>query len=150
MENIKILIINGPNINMLGMREPDIYGHTTYNELVNLIDEWCSAVQAVPTVKQSNHEGTLVDIIQDAYFDTFDGVIINPGAYTHYSYAIRDALAILKIPIIEVHISDVDNREGFRSVSVIRDVCTDVVKGYGIQGYKLAINKIADLCKKNS
>jgi len=146
---MKILVINGPNLNMLGMREPDIYGRTTYPRLMELITGWAAEYGFEADLEQSNYEGKIIDLIQDACCNTYSGLIINAGAYTHYSYAIRDALAILKIPKIEVHISDINKREAFRSVSVISEVCTDHVIGKGIEGYKEAIEIIARSCKKN-
>lgn len=146
---MRILVLNGPNLNMLGVREPDIYGRTTYTELCRQIDEWAKAIGCEVTVEQSNHEGKLIDLIQDAYYDMYDGLVINPGAYTHYSYAIRDALAILHIPVIEVHISDIDAREDFRRHSVISDVCTATIKGEGINGYRHALETAVYQADKN-
>lgn len=139
---MKLLVINGPNINMLGIREPDIYGHTSYSDLCGMIEGWAGELGVEVTIEQSNHEGTLIDIIQDAVYNLYGGVVINAGAYTHYSYAIRDALAMLTIPVIEVHITDIEHREAFRQQSVIRDVCTDSVIGQGIDGYRIAMEKI--------
>lgn len=139
---MKILIINGPNINMLGLREPDIYGTTTYEGLCGMIRDFAHDNSLEAEIYQSNHEGAIVDRIQEAYFDGTEAVVINPGAYTHYSYAIRDALAILKVPIVEVHITDVSARESFRHVSVVSDVCCGLVKGEGPSGYISALNMI--------
>lgn len=146
----KILLLNGPNLNMLGIREPGIYGHTGYEELCTELLEYAKEKDIQLDIEQSNHEGRLIDLIHDSYFNMYDGLIINPGAYTHYSYAIRDALAILKVPIIEVHISNIFEREAFRSVNVIKDVCSDSVIGEGTKGYFIAIDKILAFLAKNS
>lgn len=138
----KILIINGPNLNMLGKRDPAVYGKETYDDLLNMIGEKASELGVKAEVFQSNHEGALVDRIQDALTDGTDALIINAGAYTHYSYAIRDALEILNIPKIEIHISDVDNREEFRRHSVITEVCTSRIIGMGTQGYLKAMEEV--------
>ena len=119
---MKILVINGPNINLLGLREPEIYGRRTYSDLLRLITETGEKCGAMTEEFQSNHEGAIVDRIQAAY-GKVDGIVINPGGYTHTSVAIRDALAAVGIPAVEVHISDVDGREEFRRISFVRDVC---------------------------
>lgn len=139
---MRILVLNGPNLNMLGLREPEVYGTQTYNELCDYIMQEANYRGIEIIIKQSNSEGTLIDYIQDAYYDLFDGVVINAGAYTHYSYAIRDALMILKCPKVEVHLSDIDNREDFRKVSVIRDAVTASFYGKGFQSYVDAIEFI--------
>lgn len=141
---MKILVINGPNINLLGLREPEIYGRRTYSDLLRLITETGEKCGAVTEEFQSNHEGSIVDKIQEAY-GRFDGIVINPGGYTHTSVAIRDALAAVGIPAVEVHISDVDGREEFRRISFVRDVCLATISGRGIGGYADAIEF---LCKK--
>lgn len=141
---MKILVINGPNINLLGLREPEIYGRRTYSDLLRLITETGEKCGAVTEEFQSNHEGAIVDKIQEAY-GRFDGIVINPGGYTHTSVAIRDALAAVGIPAVEVHISDVDGREEFRRISFVRDVCLATISGRGIEGYADAIEF---LCKK--
>lgn len=135
---MKILVINGPNINMLGIREPDVYGKATYTDLLNLIEK--TAVENQLEIKhyQSNHEGAIVDEIQAAY-GKFDGIVINPAAYTHTSVAILDALKAVSIPAVEVHISDVDSREAFRQISYPGLYCEQTIKGQGIQGYVTAI-----------
>jgi 3-dehydroquinate dehydratase II len=135
---MKLKVINGPNLNLLGLREPAIYGATTYLSLCELIKTWCKEHDLACTLFQSNHEGAIIDEIQDCVHH-YDGLIINPGALTHYSYAIRDALAILTIPVIEVHISDIYSREAFRGHNVIKDVVSDSIVGKGIHGYKEAI-----------
>ncbi len=136
---MKILVINGPNINMLGIREPEIYGTETYDSLVQLIQ--CEAEKREIEVEffQSNHEGALVDAIQSAY-NKFDGIVINPAAYTHTSIALPDAVKAVGIPTVEVHISDPDTREDFRRVSYIRPACVATVSGHGLSGYVQALD----------
>ena len=136
---MKILVINGPNLNMLGIREPQIYGSKTYTDLVNMIDAHCEAQGIEAEFYQSNHEGDLVDKIQQAYGNA-DGIVINPGAYTHTSIALLDAVKSVGIPTVEVHISDPDLREDFRKVSYIRLACIATVKGKGFDGYIEAID----------
>ncbi|MCQ2797298.1 MAG: type II 3-dehydroquinate dehydratase [Bacilli bacterium] len=137
---MKILVVNGPNLNMLGIREPGIYGKATYEDLLKLIKEYADGKGVEVSFFQSNHEGALVDAIQQAYFDKVDGIVINPGAYTHTSVAILDALKAVAIPTIEVHISDVTTREDFRQISYIRPVCKASVIGEGFNGYLHAID----------
>lgn len=132
---MKLLIINGPNLNMLGIREPAIYGKKTYSDLISLIDEDCESHGDSREFFQSNSEGALVDKIQQAYFDGVDGIVINPGAYTHTSVALLDAVKAVGIPTVEVHISDVDSREEFRKTSFIRAACVATVAGEGFDGY---------------
>ncbi|MBR3991483.1 MAG: type II 3-dehydroquinate dehydratase [Clostridia bacterium] len=141
---MKILVINGPNINLLGMREPEIYGRRTYSELLRVVAEAGEKFGAETEEFQSNHEGAIVDRIQAAY-GKVDGIVINPAAYTHTSVAIRDALVAVGIPAVEVHISKVDDREAFRHVSFVCDVCLTTVSGRGIAGYADAIEY---LCEK--
>ena len=139
MEKIKkILIINGPNINMLGIREPDVYGRESYDDLLALIEKTGEEAGVEIEIFQSNHEGDMVDRIQQAYGEAA-GIVINPAAYTHTSIAIRDALKAVGIPAVEVHISDVDKREAFRRVSYISDIVEKTIKGRGIEGYREAI-----------
>ena len=135
---MKILVLNGPNINMLGIREPGIYGRNTYADLLSLIER--TGVEEGIEIEhyQSNHEGCLVDKIQEAY-GIFDGIVINPAAYTHTSVAILDALKAVQIPAVEVHISDVDAREPFRQISYTGLYCCKTIKGHGIEGYREAI-----------
>ena len=135
---MKILVINGPNINMLGIREPGIYGKNTYAQLLKLLDDTAKAENITLEHYQSNHEGDLVDKIQWAY-GKIDGIVINPAAYTHTSIAILDALKSVSIPAVEVHISDVDSRESFRQISYAGLACCKTIKGHGIEGYKEAI-----------
>ena len=145
---MKLLILNGPNLNLLGLREPAIYGIQTYADLVQMIEAYCTRHQISVEIKQSNHEGGLVDMIQQAREGGKDGIIINPAAYTHTSIAILDAIKAVGIPTIEVHISDPDTREDFRKISYIREACIDTVKGQGLQGYLIAIDKMLAKLKK--
>lgn len=131
---MKILVINGPNLNLLGLREPDIYGKKTYADLIDMIQAEANRLKIEVECMQSNHEGALVDAIQGAY-GTVDGIVINPGAYTHTSVAILDAVKAVGIPTVEVHISDPDTREAFRKVSYIRAACVASIKGHGLDGY---------------
>lgn len=135
---MKILVLNGPNINMLGIREPGIYGKNTFADLLALLDRTAKEEHIEIEQYQSNHEGCLVDKIQDA-FGKFDGIVINPAAYTHTSIAILDALKAVSIPAVEVHISDVDARESFRQVSYAGLACCKTIKGHGLEGYREAI-----------
>ena len=137
--SVKILVINGPNLNMLGIREPAIYGNRTYNDLIKMIKEHCDAKGIDVEFYQSNHEGDLVDKIQSAFGNT-DGIVINPGAYTHTSVALLDAVKSVGIPTVEVHISDPDTREEFRKVSYIRFGCIATIKGKGFEGYLEAVD----------
>ena len=139
---MNILVINGPNLNLLGLREPDIYGRRTYDDLLDLIRAEAVALGVVVKFVQSNHEGALVDAIQAAY-GTADGIVINPGAYTHTSVALLDAVKAVGIPTIEVHISDPDTREEFRKVSYIRAACLYSIKGHGLEGYLEAMRLLA-------
>ncbi len=137
---MKVLVINGPNLNMLGIREPQIYGAQTYDDLVQTVTD--AAVQRGVDIAffQSNHEGALVDAIQQAYFDKVDGIILNPAAYTHTSVALLDALKAVSIPTVEVHLSDVAKREAFRQVSYVREACVATVCGKGFAGYVEALD----------
>ena len=131
---MKLLILNGANINMLGIREPDIYGRQSFQDLINSVQAHADEKGVQVEFYQSNHEGDLVDAIQKAYFDKADGIVFNPGAYTHTSLAIADAVKAVGIPTVEVHISAVEKREAFRQVSYIRDVCVHTITGQGIAG----------------
>ena len=135
---MKILVINGPNINMLGIREPGVYGKNTFADLLNLLEETAKELQVDIEQFQSNHEGDIVDKIQWAY-GKIDGIVINPAAYTHTSVAILDALKAVSIPAVEVHISDVDSRESFRQISYAGLACCKTIKGHGLAGYREAI-----------
>ncbi len=137
---MKILVMNGPNINFLGIREKGIYGTQDYAYLVKMLEDKAAAEGHEIEVFQSNYEGGLIDKLQEAYHSGVEGIIINPGAFTHYSIAVRDALASIEVPIIEVHISNVHKREEFRHVSVTAPVCTGQVVGLGLRGYALAMD----------
>lgn len=137
---MKLLVINGPNLNMLGIREPAIYGSGTYTELLELIRAHAERRGAEVSFFQSNHEGALVDAIQQAYFDGVEGIILNPAAYTHTSVALLDVLKAVAIPTVEVHISDVAAREDFRQISYVRPACIATVTGRGFAGYLDAVD----------
>lgn len=138
---MKILILNGPNLNLLGIREPEIYGKMDYATLCRELTAYCNERNISIETYQSNHEGDLVDRLQVAYGNT-DGIIINPGAYTHTSIALLDALKAVGIPAIEVHISDPDLREDFRKISYIRSACFKTIKGHGVKGYFEAVDEM--------
>ena len=140
---MKILVLNGPNLNMLGIREPDIYGKNTYEDLCNLINDYASKNDVEVKIFQSNHEGVLVDEIQNAYND-FDGIVINPAAYTHTSVALLDALKSVGVPTVEVHISAVETREDFRQISFVRAACIKTITGLGFDGYLRAIDALIE------
>ena len=140
---MKILVINGPNLNMLGIREPAHYGKETYGDLVEKINNHCEQKNIEVKLYQSNHEGYLVDEIQNAY-GVFDGIVINPGAYTHTSIAILDAVKAVGIPTVEVHISKVEEREDFRQISYVRLACVKTITGHGTDGYIEAIDFLAE------
>jgi 3-dehydroquinate dehydratase-2 len=135
---MKILVVNGPNINMLGIREPEIYGNQTFSTLVRLLQDWAEQLNIEVEQYQSNHEGDLVDTIQAAY-GRMDGIVINPAAYTHTSIAILDALKSVAIPAVEVHISDPNTRESFRHISYAGMACEKTIKGQGLDGYRQAL-----------
>lgn len=142
---MRILVINGPNLNFLGIREKTIYGNENYEYLVNMIEDYCKEKNIEVECYQSNHEGAIIDKIQEAYFNGTNGIVINPGAYTHYSYAIRDALAsVTTFPKIEIHISDVNSREEFRHISVTEPACDGQIVGQGLKGYLMAIDMIVE------
>lgn len=141
---MKILVINGPNLNMLGIREPGIYGKSTFTDLLSLLDQTAVELNIEIEQYQSNHEGNLVDKIQWAY-GKVDGIVINPAAYTHTSVAILDALKAVSIPAVEVHISDVDAREPFRQISYAGLACCKTIKGHGLDGYREAIEYLDQL-----
>jgi len=140
---LKIFVINGPNLNMLGIREPDHYGRETYADLVKKIEDYCEKKGIEVELFQSNHEGALVDEIQRAYGKA-DGIVINPGAYTHTSIAILDAVKSVSIPTVEVHISKVEEREDFRQISYVRLACVKTITGHGTDGYLEAIDFLTD------
>jgi len=141
---MKILVINGPNLNMLGIREPALYGSGTYDALCEKIKFYCAQKGIAVDFYQSNHEGCLVDRIQEAYRDGTDGIVINPGAYTHTSVALLDAVKSVCIPTVEVHISKVEEREAFRQISYIRAACVAAITGKGFDGYLEAIDILAE------
>ena len=143
-----ILVINGPNLNMLGMRQPEVYGHETHDDLVKRIEAKAKSLQISVTVVQSNHEGELVSIIQQAK-GTADGIIINPAAYSHTSIAILDALIAVDIPTVEVHISDIHAREEFRHHSFVSQIAKSVIVGRGTKGYDDALEQIITLIKED-
>ncbi|BCJ94563.1 3-dehydroquinate dehydratase [Anaerocolumna cellulosilytica] len=142
---MKILVINGPNINFLGIREKSIYGNQDFKYLLEILEKKATEEEITIDTYQSNVEGYIIDRLQEAYSDGTQGIIINPGAFTHYSYAIRDALASLDIPKIEVHISNVHKREEFRHISVTAPVCTGQIIGLGLQGYLLAVDALKQI-----
>ena len=141
---MKIYVINGPNLNMLGIREPDIYGNQSYSDLIKMIENHCRDMGIEAVCYQSNHEGDLVDKIQEAYFEKADGIIINPGAYTHTSIALLDAVKSVAIPTVEVHISAFNKREKFRRISYVGMACIKTISGMGTDGYIDAINYLYD------
>ena len=141
---MKLLFLNGPNLNMLGIREPDIYGRETYAALEQYIRDFCGELGIECEIFQSNHEGVLVDAIQAAY-GKMDGIVINPAAYTHTSVALLDALKAVGLPAVEVHLSDVSRREDFRQVSYVRLACCKTIAGYGFEGYRLAAEHLLAL-----
>ncbi len=142
---MKILVINGPNLNMLGIREPEVYGKQSYANLLDMIKAHCELRGVEVDFFQSNHEGAIVDAIQQAFFDKVDGIVINPAAYTHTSVAILDAMKAVSIPAVEVHISDINSREEFRKHSYISAACVNTVAGRGFQGYLDAIDILLDI-----
>lgn len=145
---MKLLVINGPNINFLGIREKSVYGVQDYDDLLQMIAKKGEQANCTIEVFQSNHEGAIIDRIQDAYSDGTEGIVINPGAYTHYSYAIRDALASVSMPKVEIHISDITQREEFRKISVTAPVCDKQIYGKGLEGYLMAIDEIIRLAEE--
>ena len=140
---MRILVINGPNMNLLGVRQPEIYGRATYEDLKAMVQKEADALGVEVEFFQSNHEGALVDAIQEAYFRRIDGIVINPAAYTHTSVALLDALKAVGIPTVEVHISDPDTREEFRHTSYIRAACAATIRGHGLNGYLEALRLLA-------
>ncbi len=144
---MKIYVINGPNLNMLGIREPDKYGTATYKSVVEMIKEHCAQLDITPVFYQSNHEGDLVDKIQEAYFEGADGIVINPGAYTHTSIALLDAVKSTMLPCVEIHISRLEEREEFRQISYIRAACIGTITGHGVMGYCEAVDYLYDYLK---
>ena len=141
---MKIWVLNGPNINFLGIREPEIYGNRSYDDLISLIEEHAASLGVEVRCLQSNHEGDLVDLIQEAYREGVSGIVLNPAAYTHTSIAIPDALKAVGIPTVEVHISDTEHREEFRKISYVRSACVKTIQGRGFQGYLDAIDYLIE------
>ena len=141
---MKLLILNGPNLNLLGSREPAIYGSESYDALCQQIQRHAAAIGCTVTLLQSNHEGALIDAIQGAQ-GVYGGIVINPGAYAHYSYAIHDALKAVSIPAVEVHMSDIQKREEFRHLSVTAPACIAQIRGHGFESYTMAIDMLAKL-----
>lgn len=147
----KIMIINGPNLNMVGIREKNIYGTMSFTDMIAMIKEEALKRNLEADCRQSNHEGTLVDWIQEAYFENYDGIVINPGAYTHTSIALADAVkAIAPIPVVEVHISDINTREEFRHISYEAPYCLTQIKGHGPKGYVEGIDAILNFHKEQA
>ncbi len=147
---MKILVIHGPNLNLLGKREPDVYGVLTLDDVNKAVQQKADRLGVKVVFYQSNHEGFLIDFIHDQY-EHADGIIINPGALTHYSYALRDAIAGVDLPTLEVHLSDIHNRESFRHTSVIKEICIDQISGKGVNSYLIGMEKlVAELNKKMS
>ena len=146
---MKFFVINGPNLNMLGIREPAIYGSTTYADLVRLVEQAAKELQVEVEILQSNHEGTLVDDIQRAYYEA-DGIVINPAAYTHTSVAVLDALKAVALPAVEIHISNVKEREDFRQISYAGQACFHTVMGEGIEGYRTAMRILKEKLTQQS
>lgn len=144
---MKIAVINGPNLNLLGIREPEIYGSQTYADLERLIESFCEEKGIETVVLQSNSEGEIIDYIHYT-LGNYDGIVINPAAYTHYSYAIADALKAVPIPAVEVHISDINQREEFRKISVTKEGCIGQISGHGFNGYFEAIELLCDYIQK--
>ena len=147
---MKLYVLNGPNLNFLGIREPAHYGSTTYAQLLDMIRAHCEEKKIEVVCHQSNHEGALVDWIQEAYWEGADGIVINPGAYTHTSVALLDAVKSTQIPTVEVHISKVEEREDFRQVSYIRAACVATITGHGVKGYLEAIDLLAERLQKGA
>ena len=140
---MRLLLLNGPNLNLLGSREPDVYGTTTLAQIEADVTAYAAQRGVQVDCLQSNHEGVLIDTIQQAQ-GVYDGIVYNPGAHTHYSYAIHDAITSVDVPVVEVHISDISKREAFRSVSVLVDACIGQVKGLGPQGYLRAVDMVLE------
>lgn len=147
---MKIYVLNGPNLNMLGIREPKHYGSTSYSELVKMVEDHCKKMNVEVVCRQSNYEGDLVSWIQEAYFEGADGIVINPGAYTHTSIALLDAVKSVSLPTVEVHISKVEEREDFRRISYIHGACVKTITGHGISGYVEAIDFLLNSCEEGN
>ena len=142
---MKLMVLNGPNLKFLGIREKQVYGTMQYEDACRYITEQAEMLGHTVTVLQSNSEGALIDALQQAYYDKVEGIVINPGAYTHYSYAIRDAISAVRIPTVEVHMSNIQNREEFRKKSVLADVCVGQISGFGKYSYFLALDGLSKM-----
>lgn len=140
---MRIMVVNGPNLNMLGIREKEIYGHTSYEDICSFIDGAAKELDISAEIVQSNIEGELVNHIHRAYNESFDGIVINPAAYTHYSIAIYDALKAVKLPAVEIHLTNINSREEYRKISVTAPACIGTISGFGHYGYKLALDALA-------
>lgn len=147
---MKILVLNGPNINMLGIREPHIYGSNTYENLVKKIQDHCDKKSVDVSFFQTNYEGALIDEIQKAYFDKIDGIVFNPAGYTHTSVAILDALKAVSIPTVEVHISKVEDRDSYRQISYVREIAIKTITGKGFDGYLEAVDTLINHYESNN
>ncbi|MDI9490080.1 MAG: type II 3-dehydroquinate dehydratase [Clostridiaceae bacterium] len=147
---MKIMIINGPNLNLLGIREPDLYGKETYEQLTEYVNNYAKQKGFELTIRQSNHEGDLIDYIQEAYFENIQGIVINPAAYTHTSVGLLDAIKAVNLPTVEVHLSDVAKRENYRQISYIREACLATVSGKGFSGYLEALDILLRHLTQNS
>lgn len=145
---MKIMVLNGPNINFLGIREKNIYGQDTYDSVCNYIKDWCSKNKIDVDIFQNNIEGELINILQKAYFEKYDGIVINPGGYTHTSIALLDAIKSIGIPVIEVHLSNIHSREEFRHTSITARGCIGQISGLGKYGYILAIEGLKNILSK--
>ncbi len=146
---MNIFVINGPNLNFLGIRETKVYGDASYQDLENYLKEVAGKINIRLDIFQTNHEGAIIDKIQEIYYRKYDGIIINPGAYTHYSYAIRDAIKAINIPVVEVHLTDLNKREDFRKTSVICDVCRASFMGKGFSSYLDALKFLSEVADVN-
>ena len=146
----KILVLNGPNINLTGLREQGIYGAQTYDDLVAMVREVAEKIGCEVRCEQSNHEGALIDAIQRAYFDGFDGIVFNPGGYTHTSVALHDAIASVPLPTVEVHMSNIHAREAYRHVSMTASACRGQIVGFGFQGYAMALWSLCQTAKDSA
>ncbi len=144
---MKIMVINGPNLNMLGVREKEIYGHTSYEDICSFIESEAEKLGISVEVVQSNIEGELVNHIHRAYYESFDGIVINPAAYTHYSIAVYDALKAVNLPAVEIHLSNINSREEYRKISVTAPACIGLISGFGHYGYKLALDALSSFIR---
>ncbi len=139
---MKIMVINGPNLNLLGIREIGVYGNMSYDQMCDKLSDYVKKLGHTAVLLQSNSEGELIDYIHSAYFEKYDGIVINPGAYTHYSYALHDALKGVPVPAVEVHLSNIHEREEFRRISVTAPACVAQIYGHGYKGYEMAVDEL--------